>query len=97
LKDKRKIQKAMRDMLHGLIRGANCDRGVVNDLCVVGFATSALTFQVVHMTQPKGHIFLLKAEQPRAVPQSVWQFSEFLMVLIHIMQATVAAFPSATQ
>jgi hypothetical protein len=97
LKDRKKVQKAMRDMVHGLVRGANFDRGVVDDLCVIGFATSGLIFQVVQMTQPKGHIFLLKAEKPMAVPQSVRQFSEFLMVMIHILQATVAAFSCATQ
>jgi hypothetical protein len=77
-------------LLYALIRRANCDRGVVDNLRVLGFGTSGLTFQVVHMTQPNGHVFSLKAEQPRLEPQNVRQFSEFLIVLIHILQSTVS-------
>jgi hypothetical protein len=85
LKDKRNIQKTMRDMLHALIPRATFDRGVGNNLRVLGFGTSGLALHGLHMTQPNGHVFLLKSEQPRSVPQNGRQFPEFRIVLIDIL------------
>jgi hypothetical protein len=95
LEDKKKIEKTMRDMLYELIRRADFDRAVVDHVHMFGFATSGLTFQVLHMTQHKGHVFLLKTEESRSVPQDVRQFRDFLAVLCRVLESTVSLILSA--
>jgi hypothetical protein len=87
--DVKKMQKPMRDMLGQLAIQANYDRRVVDHLQVFAFCTSALTIQVSHMTQPKGHVFLLKADRSVSVPQNIQQFPRLLVVISLVVQTKV--------
>jgi hypothetical protein len=93
LGDVKKVRRPMRDMLGQLILAVNYNRKEVDELQVFAFCFSALTVQVLRMTQHQGYLFLLSREQSLSVPQNIEQFRDFLMVLCHILQITVFTWP----
>lgn len=86
MKDSRKVEKALRDMLGRLHDVVGHDWKIIPNLEVVGINTAGFDFQTCRMSHPKGHVCLLKWEATRRFPTSVSQLQELLLLLAHIVQ-----------
>jgi len=86
MKDSRKVEKALRDMLSRLHDVVGHDWAIIPSLEVVGINTAGFDFQTCRMSHTKGHVCLLKREATRRFPTSVSQLQELLLLLAHIVQ-----------
>jgi hypothetical protein len=87
--DQAKMRKLMRDIIGALAIEANHERRVVDKLQVFGISTAGYSVQTLRMTQPKGYICLLKADDTLQIPQSVTQFSNLPLVLAYFHKIKV--------
>jgi hypothetical protein len=92
LGDQKKMRRLMRDIFGRLAIEVKHDPRIVKDLEVIAYSTAGLTMQVSRMTQPKGYVLVLTTDKSVAVPQSIEQFSELLLVVALALKTKVTIY-----